>query len=94
MPCRRTCAQRSTSRSSASLRHAWPERCGTRWTRAAWRSPSPPPTTPSIGHPQRTSRPGRPIAETIRANVLAEIAAKGIDAAAAHAMVTAEMAKH
>ena len=34
------------------------------------------------------------IAETIRADVLAEIAAKGIDAAAAHAMVTAEMAKH
>ena len=34
------------------------------------------------------------IAEQIRANVLAEIEAKGIDAAAAHAMVQAEMAKN
>ncbi len=34
------------------------------------------------------------IAATIRANVLAEIAAKGIDAEAAHAMVKAEMASN
>ena len=34
------------------------------------------------------------IAEKIRASVLAEIEAKGIDAAAAHAMVQAEMAKN
>ena len=34
------------------------------------------------------------IAENIRANVLAEIAAKGIDAAAAHGMVKSEMAKN
>ena len=34
------------------------------------------------------------IAEKIRANVLAEIAAKGIDAEAAHAMVKAEMARN
>ena len=34
------------------------------------------------------------IAEEIRGNVLAEVAAKGIDAEAAHAMVEAEMAQH
>ena len=34
------------------------------------------------------------IAEKIRANVLAEIAAKGIDAEAAHAMIKAEMARN
>lgn len=34
------------------------------------------------------------IAEEIRGNVLAEVAAKGIDAEAAHAMIEAEMAQH
>ena len=34
------------------------------------------------------------IAEEIRGSVLAEVAARGIDAEAAHAMVEAEMAQH